>query len=224
MVSFEEVITVSANQTSSPPVLAPDAVQQAFLAVLPRIALHARIQFRNLRCPHHKEDAVSEAVALAWCWFARLVRRGKDPLDFISILATYASSHVRAGRRLCGQERARDVLSPVAQARHGFAVAPLPNGSSMCGNVFDESLADNTQTPPEEQAAFRLDFPRWRLRQCERNRLVLDDLMLGERPLDVARRHNLSPSRISQMRREFHDDWMSFCGEQSQPHDRTAAV
>jgi hypothetical protein len=215
---------VHANATSTPPVLTLDNVRQAFLRVLPRVELHASIQFRDLRCPHRREDAVGEAVAIAWAWFLRLAHRGKDPLDFISTLATYAASHVRAGRRLCGQEKSRDVLSPLAQARHGFAVAPLPCGSSQSGNVFDEALADNTQTPPDEQAAFRLDFPRWRLRQCERNRCVLDDLMLGERPLDVARRHGLSPARVSQLRRAFHDDWRAFCGESPHGQRRTTAV
>jgi hypothetical protein len=213
-----------AHSSSTPHALTLDDVRHAFLAVLPRVELHARIQFRGVRCPHRKEDAVSEAVALAWAWFLQLVRRGKDPLDFISTLATYAASHVRVGRRLCGQERSRDVLSPLAQARHGFAVAPIPRRSSHCGNVFDEALIDNTQTPPDEQAAFRLDFPCWRLRQCERNRRVVDDLMLGERPLAVARRHGLSPARVSQLRRAFHDDWRAFCGESQQGRRRTTAV
>jgi hypothetical protein len=162
--------------------------------------------------------------ANAWAWFLRLAHRGKDPLDFVSTLATYAASHVRAGRRLCGQERSRDVLSSLAQARQGFAVAPLPCRSSLCGNVFDEALADNTQTPPDEQAAFRLDFPRWRSRQSERDRRVLDDLMLGERPLTIARRHGLSPARVSQLRRAFHDNWRAFCGESPHQQRRTTAV
>src|SRR5438132_8920597 len=39
---------------------------------------------------------------------------------------------------LCGKEKANDVLSPVAQQRRGFTVSPLPDGSSLAGNVFDE--------------------------------------------------------------------------------------
>ena len=37
--------------------------------------------------------------------------------------------------------------------------------------------------------------------------------MLGERTLDVARRHGLSPGRVSQLRREFLEGWRAFCGE-----------
>ncbi len=39
------------------------------------------------------------------------------------------------------------------------------------------------------------------------------DLMAGERTLDVANRFGLSAGRVSQKRREFHDDWRRFHGE-----------
>jgi hypothetical protein len=39
---------------------------------------------------------------------------------------------------------------------------------------------------------------------------VIDALMVGDRPLAVARRFGLSPARISQLRRELHDDWQAF--------------
>ena len=48
-----------------------------FLAMLPRIELHARIRFRHLKCQHSKEDAVAETVALCWHWFIRLMRPAK---------------------------------------------------------------------------------------------------------------------------------------------------
>jgi hypothetical protein len=36
--------------------------------------------------------------------------------------------------------------------------------------------------------------------------------MRDERTLDLASRHGLSPSRVSQLRREFWQDWERFCG------------
>ena len=103
------------------------ALHAAFLALLPRIELHARLYFRGLRCPHRRDDAVAETVALTWRWFVRLVERGKDPLTFPTVLAAYAARAVRCGRRLCGQGGGKDVLSPLARQRHGFAVEGLPN-------------------------------------------------------------------------------------------------
>ena len=49
-------------------------------------------------------------------------------------------------------------------------------------------------------------------------RQVVEDLMVGERTLDVARRHGLSPGRVSQLRREFLHRWEIFCGESSVRH------
>ena len=99
----------------------------AFLSILPRIELHAHVYFRGVRCPRRKADAVQETVAISWRWFVRLVERGKDPLTFPMMLASYAApASVKCGRRVCGQEHGKDVLSSLAQRRHGFGVEPLP--------------------------------------------------------------------------------------------------
>jgi hypothetical protein len=150
----------------------------------------------------------------------RLARRGKDPAAFPSAIATYAARAVNNGRRVCGQERAKDVLAPLAQRRHGFTVSTLPSCSSLTGNLFDEALAMNTVSPVPEQVSFRLDFPAWLATHSERNRRILLDFMAGERTLYVARKHGTSPARVSQLRREFLADWKRFCGD-SQPGART---
>src|SRR5262245_3976342 len=202
--------------TSSPPPPAAE-VQQRFLAVLSRVERHARVRFRSVRCPHARADAVAEAIGLAWTWFVTLVGRGKDPTRFASTLVAYAVRHVRSHRRLCGQEPVKDVLSTRAQARHGFLVASLPQGSCLLGNEFDEALRDNTQSPVPDQVGFRLDFPCWLATRSERDRRVVGDLMVGERTADVAAKHGLSQPRISQLRRDFLEDWRRFTGEADGP-------
>jgi hypothetical protein len=192
-------------------------LQATFLAsVLPKVLSHGRVYFRHLKSAERQEEYIAEMVALTWKWHRRLAERGKDSTRFPTALATFAARAVRSGRRLAGTDRAKDVLSPVAQQRKRFAVSPLPCGSSLNGNVFDEALHDNTRTPPDQQCAFRLDFPAWRATHTERDRRILDELMLGERTLDVAARHGLSPGRVSQLRRELHDDWEHFCAEPPQ--------
>jgi len=203
---------------------AVDALHAAFLALLPRLRLHARIYFRHVRCPVRREDAIAEAVALAWKWYVRLAHRGKDAGALVSALAGYAVRAVNSGRRLCGQEPAKDVLSPLAQRRHGFVIVPLPMHSTLLGNPFDEALHDNTQTPVPEQVSFRCDFPAWRRTRTDRDRRVIDPLMLGERTLDVARRFGLSPARVSQLRREFCGDWTAFCADVPEDPGRAAAA
>jgi len=104
-------------------------------------------------------------------------------------------------------------MSPVAQQRHCFAVGKLPDRSTLSEGPLQDALIDNTRTPPGEQVCFRLDFPAWLRAHTERDHRLIDHLMVGERALDVSRKFGLSPSRVSQKRREFHDDWTRFCGE-----------
>jgi hypothetical protein len=173
--------------------------------------LHGRVSFRHLASTEAREEAIAEMVALSWSWFVRLSRRGKDPAGFVSAIASYAARAVRSGRRVCGQEPAKDVFSARARRAGGFAVLPLPDVSAPRGNPYDEALVDNTRTPVPDQVSFRLDFRAWRLTRGRRDRDVIDDLMLGEPTSGVARKHGLSAARVSQLRRELHDDWQRFC-------------
>ena len=202
------------------------SLQAAFLSILPRIELHARLYFRHLRCPQRYDDAVQETLALAWRWFVRLVERGKDPLTFPTVLAAYAARAVRCGRRLCGQGGGKDVLSALARQRHGFAVEGLPNsiraahedrygvaGGQRRQDAWEERLRDNTQTPVPDQAAFRLDFPAWLDSLTPRERRLVAEMANSERTLDLSQRFDVSPARISQLRRELHADWRRFLGD-----------
>jgi hypothetical protein len=199
--------------TASPTEPSPgrEALHAAFLSVLPRIELHGRVSFRHVRCPSKRDDCVAEMVALCWLWFLRLAGRGRDATAFPSALATFAARAVRSGRRLAGQERAGDVMNPLAQARHGFAVEKLPDRETPSRNPLADALADNTRTPPPEAAVFRLDWPRWVATRTERDRGILHDFMLGETTTAVSRKYGLSAGRCSQLRREFKEGWEAFC-------------
>jgi hypothetical protein len=118
------------------------------------------------------------------------------------------------------------VLSFVAQARHDFRVELLPattrsphehlyadlHGQALL-DVFEERLRDNTQTPVADQVAFRIDPPLWRCTRSERDRRVIDALMAGGRTRDVSQQFGLSPGRVSQLRRDFMEDWRRFIEE-----------
>jgi hypothetical protein len=182
-----------------------------FLAIVPRLRRHAQVAFRDLTCAAQKDDGIAETVALCWIWFQPLAEQGKDATEFVSALAGYATRAVRSGRRLCGPEKARDVLSLRAHQRHQFTICSRPDSSGRNGRALEEALQDNSQTPILDQVVFRLDFPRWRRTRTERDRRLLDDLMVGERPWKVSQKLGLSPGRISQLRRELRADWDRFC-------------
>jgi hypothetical protein len=219
-VTKEDIMTNPNNITQK-------AVQTHFVAILPRIELHAKIYFRDVRCPHRKEDFIQETRALAWKYFVRTIQLGKNPLTFVSRIATFAARHARSGRRLCGQERSRDTMSPLAQRRRGFTVKTLPISTTQLHeqsyanphgqrliDAVEERLRDNTLTAVPEQVCFRLDFPAWMNTLNDRNRRVVGDLMQDQRTLDVANKYGVSPSRVSQLRREFKKRWRQFWGEE----------
>jgi hypothetical protein len=85
-------------------------------------------------------------------------------------------------------------------------------------DAMDEMLKDNAVTPPPDQAAFRIDFAAWRRTRTERDRRLMADLMLGERTSHVSRKYGITAGRVSQLRREFHDDWVRFSGAEADGH------
>ena len=143
-----------------------------FLALLPRLQTHATIYFRHVRCPDRKADCVAETIAQVWKWYVRLAEQGKDIDKFLMAFIFLVARAVKSGRRACGMERARAVMSPVAQQRHSLTLQALPcstrrsfealyslvNGQQDA-DAYEERLRDNTQTPPPDAAAFRIEGP-----------------------------------------------------------------
>jgi hypothetical protein len=200
-----------------------------FLKMLPRIELHGRIFFRNLRCQQEKTDAIAEMVALAWKWYVRLAQRGKDAADFVVAFCRFLGVAVKSGRKITGLEKAKDVMNPINQQRRGFKVERLPASTLVSyeelystphgqerQDAFEERLRHNTISPVPEQVAFRIDWPAWMRTRTERDRRIINDLMNGERTFDVSRRYGISPGRVSQLRQEYHEDWLRFNGDNQQ--------
>ena len=186
-------------------------IQTLFLQHLPRIEAHATLALRHVRCEDTRADMIAEMVAIAWRAFVRLARRGKKPEEFITTLALRCSQAVRAGRRLVGSESAKDALSRIAAVRHNFSVAHL--GGEGLPEGVKEALADCDRGRVPERVAFRIDFPTWRARIAKRDRKVLDALASGAGTGEVAEQFQVSPGRVSQLRREFLTSWLAFHGE-----------
>jgi hypothetical protein len=184
-----------------------------FLARLPLVELHARFAFRHIVCPQERHDAVAEVVALVWKWYCRLLQRGKDPSAFVITLAHFAARHVKAGRRLCGNESSKDVMSRVARSRRGFRLERLKERGPYDEPEWQEALQDNLQTPVPDAAAFRIAFPEWLAAHGERDRRLIEEMAVGERGTRLARKYGVSQGRIAQKRREYRREWERFCGE-----------
>ena len=187
--------------------------QAGFLAVLPAIQTHARIQFRYLPACK-REEAIQEALAAACLNYQILASRGQLHVAHPSTLATFAVRHVLQGRHVGGsQDAANDVLSPVARRRHGVEVESLPARPSgddwQCLLLVDRKA--KAYIP--DLVACRIDFARWLRSWSKRDRKIIRALASGEKPGAVAERFSLSNGRVSQLRRKFQHGWQVFQGE-----------
>ena len=138
----------------------------------------------------------------------------------------YASRQVRAGRRLCGQDRSKDVLSKRAQRQHDFAVEQLPVSTrrsfdDFYGTVrgqhdldeFEARFKDNTVTPPPIAAAFRVDWPDFLRTLSPRDRALAHFLSLGHQAKTAAQRFKITPGRVTQLRQMWCHAWRTCQGE-----------
>ena len=202
------------------PATATENLQARFLSLLPKIERCARFRFRHITCSAKRTDRIAETVALCWKWFVRLAERGRDAAEFVTTLVALAARAVNSGRRLCKQESAVDVMSNVAQHRHGFKVESLPISTRRSQDsiyavvkgqeeldAYEERLQDNTVTPPPDAAAFRIDFPRFLGDMPARDCALAMFLSLGHSAKTAARKFGLSPGRVTQLRQRWHEDW-----------------
>lgn len=208
-----------------------DELKFRFLELMPKLETHARISFGFLRCPNEREDRIQESLALGWRCFLRLNERDKDVNQFLVSFCRLVVRAVKAGRRVCGMHKSKDVFNPVAQQRFGFQVGRLPK-SNRCSHdalyshpdgqklhdAFEERFQDNTQTPVVDQVIFRIDWPAFYRTLSARDRRLTNFLGLGNCNKLAARIFQLSPGRVSQLRQQWFREWRLFQGEIENNH------
>ena len=188
------------------------AWHHGFLAMLPAIRTYARIAFRNL-APEAREEAVQEVVCNALVAYVRLVELGKADLAYPSVLARFAVAQTRDFRKVGGHLNCKDVLSRYCQRKKGIVVERLDKFDAEDGQWI-EAVVEDHHTPVPDQVAFRCDFPAWLRSLPIRNRRIAQALSVGHTTGEVAKRFNVSPGRISQLRQELHRAWQEFHGEE----------
>ena len=214
--------------TSSSASRSVEELHVAFLALVPKIKKQARNAFAFYKCADQKADQVAETIALAWKWFVRLHERGKNVATFPVVFAILVARAVASGRRIAEGEPTNDVIAKTAQRKHGFSVSEFPHSNTIPNyellgdphaqktiDALEERLADNTQTPVPDQAAFRIDFPEWLRSLSPRERTMAQAMMREEGTNDLSRAFGVSAGRISQIRSALRRSWTGFCGDEA---------
>lgn len=190
------------------------AWQAGFVALLPDICRQIRFALRRME-RERREEAMQEALANALVAYVRLHKLGKTDVAYATPLANYAVRQVGSGRQVACPLNMYEVLSPYAQRKLGFTVSRLQRPDAKEG-TWKEILVEDSSCTPAELAASRIDFDAWFKRLPRRKRRIASTLAAGETTKDAAKKHKLTPGRISQLRRELAASWHGFHGEQEQ--------
>jgi hypothetical protein len=183
-----------------------------FLAMLPIIVSHAKFAFRRLR-PEALAEAVQEVVANCCRAYARLVELNKLSLAYPRVLANYGVRQTLDHRRVGGRLNCKDVLSGYCQRLKGIVVERLDRFDEQ-EDAWQEVVIEDKTAGPFDIARTRIDFDAWLRHLPHRNRRIAKSLALGNNTTDVAERFDLSPGRISRLRKELAESWRKFVGDE----------
>jgi hypothetical protein len=175
-----------------------------FLAILPAIRRHLTAAFRGLD-PEARAEAVQEGTCNAMVAYLRLHKREEVEKAYPTPLARYAARQIRAGRKVGGRLNIKDVSSGHCQRMKRVVLERLDKWDRDEGWL--EVVVEDRRATPADVARVRLDFAAWLKILPKRDRKVALDLATGHRTGDVARKYELSPARVSQLRKELHLSW-----------------
>jgi hypothetical protein len=186
---------------------------EVFLRMLPAIVTHAKIAFRHLD-PEAREEAMQETVCNACRAVARLAELGKLDLAYPSVLANFACSQVKDGRKVGCKMNVNDVLSPYCQQRKNVKVESIDHFDDEENGWREAVIVDTRSSPVPDVVAFRCDFSDWLASLPRRDCHIAESLAVGNRTSEVAKQFDVSDCRISQLRRELAESWREFVGDE----------
>lgn len=157
--------------------------------VIPVLKRQAKRCFRK---SFEKEELTCDALSLAWEFYLR------KPTAPVIKLVDFALRHAIAGRQF--RQKVKSLGGPKS-----LSCEKPPRDLD-----FNVAMVIEWGADPAEIAAFRLDFVAWVATLSHRDRAILKQAVLGDTTLLLAQKFDVSPGRISQIRRELVEDWLAF--------------
>ena len=185
--------------------------EDRFVEMLPTLLQVIRHRLRN-QPRRDREELAAEALAAAFVMYTRLVQRGKQDLAYATPLGTYGARQAIDGRQVGNSTNVKDMSSRSCQRRKGVSVTLL-NRYDQRDERWKEIVVEDRHAGPAEVACCRLDFEAWLAELTPRQRKIAKTLATGETTKATARKHRVTPGRISQTRRELMTAWYEFIGE-----------
>jgi hypothetical protein len=97
----------------------------------------------------------------------------------------------------------KEPLSRYAQVGNGIQIEQLPGG-------WIDMLVEDKRASVPDQVAAKMDVGAWFATLSRRMKRIARDLAYGFSTSEVARKHGVTPGRISQMRRMLEGSWAAF--------------
>jgi hypothetical protein len=176
--------------------------QSSFVTILPDIKQKLRLAFCRLD-PDAREDAIEEGVVHSLLAYVRLHEQGRAEVATPSSLAWYSSRHVKRGRPAGGRMNGKEPLSRYGQISNDIEVERQPSN-------WIDALVDDKRAPVADQVAVKMDFGAWFATLTKRMKEIAKDLAFGCSTSEVARKHGVTPARISQLRRSLEQSWAAY--------------
>ena len=98
---------------------------------------------------------------------------------------------------------ARDPLSRYGQMINDIEIERLPSH-------WIDTMVEDKRAPVSDQVAARMDVRAWFATLTKQMKQIAKDLAFGCSTSEVARKHGVSPGRISQLRRTLEASWAEF--------------
>jgi len=184
---------------------------QQFINMLPQILRVIRHRLRN-QPRREREELAAEALAAAFCMYVSLVRRGKQDMAYPTPLGMYGARQAVDGRQFGSGTNVCDITSRCCRQKKGVVIEPLDRFDHQ-DEEWRQIVVEDRHAGPAEVVATRVDFESWLAELSPKQRKIAQTLARGESTKAAARKHRVSPGRISQMRRELMAAWKMFVGE-----------
>jgi hypothetical protein len=188
--------------------------EDRFVEMLPTLLRVIRHRLRN-QPRRDREELAAEALAAAFAMYVNLVRRGKEAMAYPTPLGTYGVRQAIDGRQMGSGTNVLDISSRCCQQRKGVSVTSLDRYDQK-DEDWREIVVEDRHCGPAEVVATKVDFEDWLAELSPKQRRIAKTLATGETTKKAARKHRVSPGRISQIRRELMARWNEFIGEDQQ--------
>jgi hypothetical protein len=175
-----------------------DALQHCFADQLPDMQRFAARRFHYLDA-EKREEAVQNTLALAWKSFCKLFRQGRANAGILKSVMWYAVRKTQCKQVAQDKAKAKDAMNYRDRGKVKFEPVDLNGLIGRNTSVLD-------------QVSFRMDITAFLGTLKPRHRMLAYELASGMTPGEVAERHGLTPSGISQFRRRLRRQFDEFFG------------